>query len=164
MGVPMVMTHRDRRRLLILANAAFAAVLLGCVWTLIAPLDTGGSEGGSSTGQKSSVLPETPEAGALASYASIYTRPLRKPLYDPTPMAVIAAAKAEPKFTGVLTGTIIEPGFTFATFRVPGGDEKVVPVGQVVEGAEVLAFTQGEVRIRFIDKEITLKAAVEGQP
>lgn len=100
----------------------------------------------------------------MASYASIYTRPLRKPLYDPTPGAIVAAAKAEPKFTGVLTGTIIEPGFTFATFRVPGGEEKVVPVGQSVEGAEVLAITQGEVRIRFNDKEITLKANVEAAP
>jgi hypothetical protein len=124
----------------------------------------GSAEGGSSTGQKTLVLHDTQEAGALTSYASIYTRPLRKPLYDPTPGAVVVAAKAEPKFTGVLTGTIIEPGFTFATFRVPNGEEKVVPVGQSVEGAEVLAITQGEVRIRFHDKEITLKAAVEGQP
>jgi hypothetical protein len=149
---------------LILASAAFAAMLVGCVWFILSPLDTGGSEGGPSTGPKASALPEAPEAGPLASYASIYTRPLRKPLYDPTPTAVIAAAKAEPKFPGVLTGTIVEPGFTFATFRVPGGDEKVVPVGQVVEGAEVLAITQGEVRIRFNDKEITLKAAVEAAP
>jgi len=158
------MTHRDRRRLLILANAAFAAVLAWCAWALFAPLDVGSAEGGAIAGQKSSVLHDTQEAGALASYASIYTRPLRKPLYDPTPGAVVVAAKAEPKFTGVLTGTIIEPGFTFATFRVPGGEEKVVPVGQSVEGAEVLAISQGEVRIRFNDKEITLKANTEGQP
>ncbi len=158
------MTQRDRRRLLILVNAAFVTVLAWCAWTLLAPLDTGTPEGGSGAGQKTSTMHDTREAGPLVSYASIYTRPLRKPLYDPTPRAVVAAKKAEPKFPGVLTGTIIEPGFTFATFRVPGGDEKVVPVGQTVEGAEVLAIIQGEVRIRFHDKEITLTTNVEGAP
>lgn len=158
------MTHRDRKHLLILSNAAFGAALAGCMWLALSPLDAGSSEGGSIAGKRSSALHESPEAGPLASYASIYTRPLRKPLYDSTPGAIVAAAKAEPKFPAALTGTIIEPGFTFATFRVPGGDEKVVPVGQVVEGAEVLAIIQGEVRIRFNGKEITLKTTVEAAP
>ncbi len=158
------MTHRDRRRLLILANAAFVAMLAWCAWALFAPLDLDTSEGGPRTSKRSHGQHGTQETGPLASYASIYTRPLRKPLYDLTPKAIVAAKKAEPKFPGVLTGTIIEPGFTFATFRVPGGDEKVVPVGETVEGAEVLAITQGEVRIRFHDKEITLKTNVEGTP
>jgi hypothetical protein len=162
----VAMTHRQRRRLLILANAAFAAVIAACAWgALWVPLDAADGQPARPAG-RGQARSEHGAAGVgpLSTYSGIYARPLRKPLYDPKPVEIVKLAAPEAKLTAVLAGTMTEPGFTYAIFRVPGGEEKVVPVGQSIEGAEVLEIVHGSVKVRFHGKEMTIQVQKEAAP
>ena len=79
----------------------------------------------------------------LSSFAVIYERPLRKPLYDPAPVVEAAPPpKPKPKPTFTLIGTVVEPGFTYGMFRTNKGETKLVEIGESIGGAEVTAVTE----------------------
>jgi hypothetical protein len=97
-------------------------------------------------------------AGPLDPYVALAQRDYRKPLYDPVVKKEVAPPKPKPKFPGELTGTVLEPGFSYATFRVRGRDELVQvgqPIGQT--GARLLSVAEGSARIDWAQDEITLQ-------
>jgi hypothetical protein len=62
----------------------------------------------------------------------------------------------------MLTGTVIEPGFSYATFRLAGRDELVQvgrPIGQT--GAKLLSVDKGSVTIDWADEQITLSVGAQ---
>jgi hypothetical protein len=101
-------------------------------------------------------------AGPLSPYVTLAQRNYRKPLYDPVVKVEAPAPKPKPKFPGVLTGTVIEPGFSYATFRVAGRDELVQvgrPIGQT--GATLISVAKGSVVIDWADEQVSLSVGAQ---
>ena len=150
------MTQRSRKRLLIFLNVALAAALVGVpAALLLAP--PGGDRGG---GGKAEANSHSAAAGQalrpLNSYEAIYRRDLRKPLFDPVVVAEVKAPPPKPKLTIRLTGTAVEPGFSYAMFRTAGGQDKLVSVGQTLEGAELTEIRSDGATVRFNDELLQL--------
>ena len=98
----------------------------------------------------------------LADYAAIYQRDLRRPLFDPRLVEVVVKPPPAPKPTFTLTGTVTEPGFTYALFRTRAGETKLVSVGESVEGAEVLAIGENAATVSFAGQTLELTVQKEG--
>lgn len=146
------MTLKSKKRLLILLNGVLAAasviVAAAAIWL---PLP----------GSEQAVRPPVDDAGdetmsvtetgiGTVSYAVIHQTDLRKPLFDPAPVAAAPPAPPpKPKLEAVLTGTAVDPGSTFGIFRTRAGDTRLVEVGQVVDGAEVIGIEEGKATVRF---------------
>ena len=156
------MTAKGQRRTLWTAAAiliAGAAAVLACAAAM--PLGVRGPA--APTGLKALTVtrparrPESPGA-----YAVIYQRDLRKPLVD------AEAPKVEPPkpppLTVTLKGTVVEEGFSYAIFRNKAGEEKLLKVGDSLEGAEVTAIAEGQATVRFFDQAIVLKAQTKEGP
>ena len=157
------MTHRRRKHLLVAANVALVATIGTCLWVAaFCPPDLAGAGASTDGPTGGSASRGEAEDDTLAGYAVIYGRPLRKPLFDPEPVTIAKAKAPEPKFTAVLAGTIVEPGFTRALFRTRGGQEQFLAVGQKIDGAEVLEIIDGSATVNFHGKQLTLKAEGAG--
>ena len=156
----MVTALRKRRRILITVNLLLSAALAAIGYAIVlVPIDSAVEQqaGGAKTAVLSDIMDRAAEP--LSAYAAIYKRPLRKPLFDPKP-GVAAGAKAappKPKLTVTLTGTVIEPGFTYAMLRGKSGQVKFVAVGQTIDSAEVTAITNGSATVKFHGDSITLQ-------
>jgi len=156
----MVTTLRKRRRILITVNFLLSAALVavGCGFVFV-PIDerAEAQTSGRKTAEISQIVDRTAEP--LRTYSGIYRRELRKPLFDPKPTVVtkVKAAPPKPKLTVILTGTVIEPGFTYAMLRGKSGSVKFVSVGQTFENAEVMAVTADSATVKFHGEEIRLK-------
>lgn len=98
----------------------------------------------------------------LQSYAGIYKRDLRKPLYDPKPKAVIKVAPVKPKLTIQLLGTVVEPGFTYAILKDSKGKTKFVSVGQSLDGAELKSISAKSITVIFNGEEQILSTKKDG--
>ena len=85
---------------------------------------------------------------------------LRRPLFDAPPPVITPPPPAAIPLR--LTGTIVEPGFTYATFRTNGGETRMAKPGDVVDGVEVIAVTESSATVRFAGRQSTL--AVEKEP
>ncbi len=141
-----------------------ALVAVGSAFVLI-PLDE--SSGQQSPGEKNAGLSKImpPENEPLSAYSAICQRELRKPLFD-AKVSVVSTAKApppKPKLAVTLTGTVIEPGFTYAMLRGKSGQVKFVSVGQVIDDAEVTEITSSSVTVKFHGDSITLKVSKGGR-
>ena len=155
------MTHRRRKHLLVAANVALVATIGTCLWVAaFCPPDLAGAGASTDDPTSGSAALGEAEDDTLAGYAVIYGRPLRKPLFDPKPVMIAKPKAPEPKFTAVLTGTIVEPGFTRAFFRTRPGQDQVLAVGQKIDGADILEIIDGSATVNFHGKQLTLK--VEG--
>ena len=153
-------TYRRRRRLLIAANILLVVGIGLCAWSAwVLPVHVADAREGAGKGGHERTKADQAVTGALAQYAVIHARPWRKPLFDPKPTAVKAVKKPEPKMTAVLTGTITDPGFSRAVFRTRGGEEKLIGVGEVIDGAKVLKIAYEQVVVEFHGKELTLTPA-----
>jgi hypothetical protein len=150
------MTLKQQRNWLLAAAAVMAAGAAAIiVAAVVTPLDAGA--GGTQYSKKPQA--STSPAGkidVLSSYAVIYGRDIRKPIYDVEAPKVEAAKP--PPLTVTLKGTVLEPDFTFAIFRNKAGEEKLLKVGDAIEGAEVTAIAEGEATVRYHDQTVTLKA------
>ena len=138
-----------------MASAALAAGILGAVaFGVFWPVDAGShlaSKGPPAADPEGvhgrQVLP-------LQQYALIWQRPLRNPLYDPSPVA--AKLTPEPQLKGRLAGTVVEPGFTYAFFNTADGRIVRLRVGDKIEGAEVKSIADGSVTVLFAGDTLTL--------
>jgi hypothetical protein len=149
---------RNRRRLLWALNGLLAAgTLLGALWAF-APLDVSQDHATEPLSKSSGLAAVESEARSADDYAVIYQRNLRKPLFDPTPVSIKSAPPPKPKLKATLTGTVLEPGFTYALFIDSKGQQKLVSIGQSVEDAEVLSIRDSEATVRFCGEEMILKA------
>ena len=154
---------RKRRRMLLLANTVLLAAIVASVGAaLYLPL-AGATEmpWAGEAGQVSESLPG-PTLGPLAAYGVIHQRDLNRPLFDPPPAPVVKVEPPPPQLTIRLIGTAVEPGFTYALFRTSSGEERLVRVGEVLEGAEVTAVGDRTATVKFHGR--LLKLEVEAKP
>ena len=162
----MVTALRKRRRILILVNLLLSATLVATGYALVfVPIDEPVEQ--QNSGKKSAEISELmdPAARPLSTYAVIYKRQLRKPLFDPKSKTVAGAKAAppKPKLTVTLTGTVIEPGFTYAMLRGKSGEVKFVGIGQTIDNAEVTAVGANSATVKFHGDSITLKVKKGGR-
>ena len=152
------MRQRNRKRLLWLTNAALMACVAAAAAGAFLPLDEAASNGPlrgpdqdamKSAGDK----PIQP----LSDYAVIYQRDLRNPLFDAAPVKVVAGPSA-PSLKVRLTGTVVEPGFSYGLFLTPTGQLRLVTIGGVIEAAEVVAITERSATLRYQGRLVTLTA------
>lgn len=155
----MKMTPRRRRTLLWAAVALLGmATVVAAVAPLTAPLAEGESPKNPAVGDRSARSAQSGLQGhtlPLEDYTVICKRPLRRPLYDPKPQPEPEPEK--PKLNLTLLGTAVEPGFTYAMFQTSGREQKLVTVGQTIEGAELQAVRNGEADLLFHGETVTLK-------
>jgi len=150
------MNVRRAKTLLWLTNVALgtvAASILTCA--ILWPVGTA-SEGEHEPPQQSIDVEGTDDpTHPLSYYSVIWQRDLRGPLWDPPPRPV--AQRPKPTLAVTLTGTIVEPGFTYATFTLNDGSTVLRRVGQEVAGAEIKTIVDGEVRVLFAGEYLTLE-------
>ena len=153
---------RSRKRLLLAANAALAAAVLASVSVpAILPLAGADATGIADTQPRAvgNQIDRKPES--LSAYAAIYQRDLRRPLFDLRPAPEVKPEPKKPQLTLRLMGTAVEPGHTYAFFRITTGQVKMLTVGQAVDGAEVLAIEEGMAKVSFDGQVVTLKVEEE---
>lgn len=153
---------KTRRRLLWAANLSLLAATVASTLVLaISPLATNGPARKNSPDESRVNLEPKHGVRPLEEYVVIYGRDFRKPLYDikPTP----PTEPPKPKLTLTLTGTAVEPGYTFATFQTGSGESKLVGLGETIAGAEVVKITADSVTVSFNGELITLKVSKKEQ-
>ena len=107
------------------------------------------------------------EAGLLSpdQYEAIYKKDIRRPLYDPPPVVVPPpVAPPPPPLTLQLMGTVLEPGFEYAIIRTGAGQEKLMTLGETLDGAELLRVDEITATVRFAGQERTLKVQKKESP
>ncbi|HDZ22414.1 hypothetical protein LCGC14_0409280 [marine sediment metagenome] len=155
----VTLTRPARQRLL---RAAIGALLLGLLWPasamLLGPPALVGrpDRQRDQTTRAAAAAPTTaPSLAVIESYAVIFGRDLRRPLVDPVPPKPSPPPK--PKLGLRLEGTVLEPDHNYAFFKTKSGETKIASEGQIVEGAEVISISEGEVTVSFGDQMISLK-------
>jgi type II secretory pathway component PulC len=85
-------------------------------------------------GEENSMKPAIP---TLQQFATVWHKPLRRPLFDPPPAAAASAAVAVQAPLNIkLLGTAIEAEESLAIFAIPPGTVEVKRVGEAIgEGA-----------------------------
>ena len=157
------MTLRGTRRLLWTISAALAMALAAVNAALVfSPIEDPHSEASEAKPTPQAQAATGPITPPLEAYATAWGRDLQRPLFDPQPVLVDRTPPPPPKPTVRLLGTVIEPGFTFALLRGKDGSTKCVPVGEALDGAEVLGVQDGSVTVRFAGHTHTLEAEKPG--
>jgi hypothetical protein len=142
------LTLRTQKRLLLGLVILLAAGIAGVVaWAVRPPALPETAAEDKADRQEESPCART-AVGPLAIYTELAQRDLRRPLYDPVVVKAKPKPKPKPVFPGTLTGTVIEPGFSYATFRLPAGrdelvqlDEAIGDTGAVLQSVDVSAAT-----------------------
>jgi len=101
----------------------------------------------------------------LDQYDVICAKDVRRPLYDPPPVVVPEpVAPPPPPLTLRLLGTVLEPGFEFAIVRAGAGQEVLMAVGDILDGAELLRLDETTATVRFAEQERTLQVQTKESP
>jgi hypothetical protein len=113
--------------------------------------------------------PADPDAGAeqdrpLDYYAAIWQRDLRAALYEEPKVVPPPPPPPTPKLHLKLTATMVEPGFTYASFTDGAGRTHLKRVGEVIEGAQVKSISDGSVTLILAGIEVTLKVEKKVAP
>ena len=139
-----------------LASIALAAlVVLAAVRLALWPVRIGATNPQAAPSRDVEASGAGNEAHPLEHYAVTWQRDLRRPLYDPPP--IVAPKRARPELKIRLTGTVVEPGFTYALFATGDGKTVLARVGQKVEGAEVKSISDASVTVLFAGEMLKLK-------
>jgi hypothetical protein len=155
------MTHKGRKRVLLLLNTALASALAAAIALAVLPPRLEGRAAGEGGATEPQAARPPAAAPPLEQYLSVCGRDLRKPLFDePGPPLPPAEPKPKPRLR--LTGTAVEPGFTYAVFSTGSGQTKLVRIGQSVDGAEVVAIEVDSATVRFDGQLIRLTAEKKG--
>lgn len=152
------MTERNRKRLLWAVNAVLALAILASGGLALAPLGPSVRDAPAPAPAPAVAAAETPPV-PLDAYDVICQRDLRGPLFD---TAAPQAAPAAPMPPFHLTGTAVEPGFSFGLFRNSQGESKMVGVGESIDGAELVAVTEQAVTLKFGGRSVTMTVEKEG--
>ncbi len=172
------MNVRQRKRLIALAAAlvglAAAGVLVaGFLVPVTVPVhevapasdgpDVAPNPNGDQAPARDGSLPALP---ALPTLQRLCGRNLRRPLYDPPPVARAAAPK--PAMTVQFIGTVIEPGQSVAMFRKSDGSIAWCAPGESVEDAgsevRVTSVEYDKVTVQFAGESRELVIAPETPP
>jgi hypothetical protein len=163
-GLVIMITQRERKRLLWAANVAMAAAVVAVVAGAWWPLDLGAPRGAAPARTPKALPTLTPSLKDPEEYAVIYQRDLRRPLFDAPPVVATTAPAPPPPMPVRLTGTVVEPGFSFAMFRSGTGESRMASAGEVIDGVEVVSIGDANVTVRFAGQVITLKVEKEESP
>jgi len=159
----VAMTFRGRKRLLWTVNVALGALTAASVaFALAAPLEVGVPQLVEAKAASGVDAAKDAAPDPLLSYAVIYQRDLRKPLFPPKVVEAPRPAAAKPALGVQLVGTAVEPGHTYGFFRDRSGETKLISVGETVDGAEVTAITDGAATVKYHGDLITLRVPEEG--
>jgi hypothetical protein len=149
------MTLRTKRRLLWTCSGTLAAIGLLSVAALVAvPVKDPDAE------TAIAVPAEAPPAARktpLAVYEAAGKRNLLPPLFD-----TAGPGQSAPKLAIKLVGTVIEKDSSFALLKAKDGQVRWAPVGETVDGAEVVEIKADSVTVRFSDQTFTLKVESQG--
>jgi len=152
----MVMPLRKQKRLLALTCTVLALAIVACLAAGALPVGIEQDDNASDpTGTDHATLYGTP-TGPLADYAAIWGGNPRGSIYPPPPPPPPVARKKKP-LTVRLTGTVVEPGFTYAILCGKSGQSKFVAIGQSLDGAEVVEVAADSATVRFDGESIVLK-------
>jgi len=148
-------TRQNRKRLLLAVNAVLLAAIGVTCAVILMPIEE--DSGPPSVRERPVVTPtDRPAVKPLSSYAAIYSRDVRQPLYDPEPKRVVKVKKPEPTLRLKVTGTVVETGASYAFLRTARGEDRMASVGEVIDDATLLAITPEGVTVRFHGREIEL--------
>ncbi len=150
--------RRLKRRLNVLAAAmvAVAAATIGA--SVMTPYDRPRSA--------PTPVPTTRTAGKAAaadhvlSFEGIESLDLRRPLFDPSPLAVAATGPVSRPVNPLdltLTGIIFEPDHAYAILVTAAGKTQVRAAGQRVGEAEITRIDAQGVTVRYRDQSVTLR-------
>ena len=160
------MTLRNQKRLLTLLNLLLIAGV-GGVWYIgvaipVAP-PQGNHRGSVVTSPEANHAENPSQQPPLEDFAVIYSRDLRKPLFDPKPKRVAKPAPPPPpKPAFKLVGTVVEgEDNSLGLFRTRNGETKFKGVGEMIEGAKVLEIREGGVTVQLQGRRIEMKVNKE---
>jgi hypothetical protein len=149
------MTLRTKRRWLWIGSGTLAAIGLASVAALVAvPVEESDAE---AVVAPVEAPPPPPRKMPLAAYEAVSRRNLLQPLFD-----TAGPGQAAVKPTIKLVGTIIEKDQSFALLKAKDGQIRWAPVGETVDGAEVVEIMADSVTVRFSDQTFTLKVESQG--
>lgn len=153
----MVGTLRQHRKILLAANAVLGLGIVFCLIGFFFP--TYIKESTKSVSLQNLVHVEEAQSTIkpLKDYDVIFTRNLRKPLYDPKPVKVVKSPPPKPQLTVNLLGTVLEDGFTYAILKNRSGKTSFVPIGEALDGAEVTKIEKDSATVSFHGESIVLK-------
>lgn len=156
------MTLRHRKRLLDAVNVLLLAALgVMVAWAALSPVPRDLPEAGAAPNDDPAGTARDDRLPPLAKYAAVYARDLRKPLYDPEPVEKVEESEPTPPLRIELTGTVVEPGYTYAFFRTRSEPAAMANVGDTVDGAEVVEIASDSVTVRWHGDLKTLRAKEE---
>lgn len=159
----MVGTFRQQRKMLLAANVILGLGILCCLIGFLFP--AGIKEPAMS--RSSDVNVQGKEVSStikpLKEYDVIFTRDLRKPLYDPKPVEVVKTPPPKPQLTVDLVGTVLEDGFTYAILKNRSGKTSFVSIGESLDGVEVTKIEKDSATVKFSGESIVLKVANKGE-
>jgi hypothetical protein len=153
------MTLRQKRLTLWLTAAALSAVAAGAIaYSVLVPIDLP---------QIASKAPRGPVRAAATEpavdFQALEDLDLRRPIVDPvttSPAAVAQAAYAPPLPVRLVTGTVVEPGYSYAVLSMTNGKTVLEKVGDRVSGAEVVAVNDGSVTLNYFGRTVTLHTPI----
>jgi len=165
------MTLRNRKRLLVLATLLLLAATAGVwQWGLqeppqpdLAPARLRVRSGRSSGAAKTGATQQPPLS--QADFASVWERPLRRPLYDPPPPKPKPVEKPQPEpIRATLVATMTNAdnaALSHALIRLSNGQQVFLKVGQSLgpenKNVEIVEIQDGLVRVRRGKEELELK-------
>ncbi|MEM9109980.1 MAG: hypothetical protein AAGC72_08140 [Planctomycetota bacterium] len=145
------MTTRSQRWLLntLTASGIIAGVFV-VRWALL-PVEMNASETHTPAGQaRQQDIRGASDLPPIQAFETAWSLQLQRPLYDPPPVVQDKPPPPPPTPPSVrLAGTVVEPGRSVAFLRDRSGSTRVVQVGQVVDGAELLSIEDQHVSVRF---------------
>jgi hypothetical protein len=153
------MDLRLKRLTLWLTTAALAAAAAGAVaYTVLVPIDLPQI---ASTARGDTARPAA--TAPAVDFQAFEDLDLRRPIADPVttlPAASALAAFAPPLPVRLVTGTVIEPGHSYAVLSMTNGKTVLGKVGDRLSGAEVVAVNDGSVTLSYFGRTVTLHAPV----
>ncbi len=153
-----------RLRLLLNVAGALGAVIgiAAIAWVANNPPTTSTTDHADKT-KTHTFRDSTDHAIDLNAMQRIWDLPLRKPLYDPPPPVVEVKKFVPPPLPVRLTGTIVEPGQTLAMLKHQNGKVEFCNIGHKVGEIEVVEITDGQVKLLYYGKPVTLTLGKEGK-
>jgi len=156
--------YRLKLPLWLAAGLFGASAVAAALWAVFWPVEAGAPELLASASGRA-VAEESPEIRRpLEDYAVIWQREVRAKLYEQTVITPPAPPPPRPKLDLKLAGTMVEPGFTCATFIDAAGKTHLKRAGETIAGARVKSISDGSVTVIFAGTELTLKVERKAAP
>lgn len=158
-----MMTVRTQRRLLWLTTALTLGVSGWVAWRTftIKPTAQQADAAATSGAIVEPVLLADRHPVTADQLQPYWSRPLRRPLYDPPPKKEEKPKFVPPPLKVKLLGTIMEPGNAQAILMTSNGEVVMQRAGDTVEGAVIQEVTSTAIKVLYHDQTLDLKVSEE---